>query len=83
MDKAKMLEKAKATREAKAAASQREVVTQPEGPQTAQVGLDVAPWDEPGDVPREGLQTALGGHGLSGEGVRVHLSIDEDSGPPW
>ena len=92
MDKAKMLEKAKATREArkaKAAASQREVVTQPAGPQTAQVGPEVAPWDEPMPMPEGAPQGApaaqgrSGGHGLSGEGAGVHLSIDEDSGPPW
>lgn len=54
MDSAKMLEKAKATREAnkaQAAASRAEVVTQPKGPE----GIEAPPWDEP---PRSGTQEA-------------------------
>lgn len=85
MDKAKMLEKAKATREAKkaqAAVAQAEVVTQPEGPQTAQVGPEVAPWDEPVSMAQEAPQRALEGDGLSDQGDRCPAD-DEGSEPPW
>lgn len=91
MDKAKMLEKAKATREARktqaaasgqAGAIQVEAVTQPEGPQTAQVGPEVAPWDEPGDMPQGGPQMAPGGDGLSDQGDWCPAD-DEGSQPPW
>lgn len=96
-NKAKMLEKAKATREAKkalAAASSHagalkvEVVTQPEGPQTAQAGPEVAPWDEPVSMaqPRNGTQEApqraLEGDGLSDQGDK-RPADDEGSEPPW
>jgi hypothetical protein len=79
MDRAKMLEKAKATREARkalaaapshAGALKVEVVTQPEGPQTAQVGPEIAPWDDPVSMPQEAPQRALEGDDLSGEGGR-------------
>jgi len=97
MDKAKMLEKAKATREARkaqAAASSPagvlkvEVVTQPEGPQTTQVGPEVAPWDEPVSIPQphsgaqEAPQRALDGDGLLEDG-NTSAADDGGSGPPW
>lgn len=85
MDKAKMLEKAKATREAKkaqAAVAQAEMVTQPEGPQTAQVGPEVAPWDEPVSMAQEAPQRTLEGDGLSDQGNRCPAD-DEGSELPW
>lgn len=91
MDKAKMLEKAKATREARkaqaavtshAGALKAEVVIQPEGPQTAQVGPEAAPWDEPGDMPQAAPQMAQGGGALSDQGDWCPAD-DEGSEPPW
>lgn len=91
MDKAKMLEKAKATREARkaqaavtshAGALKAEVVTLPEGPQTAQVGPEVAPWNEPGDMAQEAPQMAPGDDGLSDQGAWCPAD-DEGAEPPW
>lgn len=91
MDKAKMLEKAKATREARkaqAAASSHagalkvEVVTQPEGPQTAEAGPEVAPWDEPVSMAQEAPQRVLEGDGLPDQGDACPAD-DEGSEPPW
>ena len=91
MYRAKMLEKAKATREARkaqaAASSHAEAlkvgaVTQPEGPQATQVGPEVAPWDELVPMPHEAPQRAPEGDGLSGQGDWCPAD-DEGSEPPW
>lgn len=87
MDKAKMLEKAKATREARkaqAAASSHagalkgEVVMQPKGPQA----IEAPPWDEPLPVAQEGPQMAPGGDGQADQGDWCPAD-DEDLQPPW
>lgn len=87
-EQVRKLSRTREARKAQAAASSHagalkvEVVTQSEGPQTAEAGPEVAPWDEPASIAQEAPQRALEGDGLSDQGEWCPAD-DEDSEPPW
>lgn len=58
------------------------VVTQPEGPQTAQVGPEVAPWDEPKVLHLEAPQRAPQRDDRAEAGSRCPAD-DEGAEAPW